>query len=57
MLPIALGVMASLGRLIIGQVEGEDQPERLRFGSALMLVITYGITVGGLLLPIGSPRT
>jgi solute carrier family 13 (sodium-dependent dicarboxylate transporter), member 2/3/5 len=29
--------------------------ERLRFGAALMLVITYGITVGGLLLPIGSP--
>jgi sodium-dependent dicarboxylate transporter 2/3/5 len=57
MLPIALGVMASVGRLIIGQVEGEDRPERLRFGAALMLVITYGITVGGLLLPIGSPRT
>ncbi|MDP9209951.1 MAG: SLC13 family permease [Actinomycetota bacterium] len=57
MLPIALGVMASVGRLIIGQTDGEDRPERLRFGSALMLVITYGITVGGLLLPIGSPRT
>jgi sodium-dependent dicarboxylate transporter 2/3/5 len=55
MLPIALGVMASVGRLIVGQVEGEDRPERLRFGAALMLVITYGITVGGLLLPIGSP--
>ena len=55
MLPIALGVMASVGKLIIGQTEGEDRPERLRFGSALMLVITYGITVGGLLLPIGSP--
>jgi solute carrier family 13 (sodium-dependent dicarboxylate transporter), member 2/3/5 len=54
MLPIALGIMASVGRLIIGQVE-EDRPERLRFGAALMLVITYGITIGGLLLPIGSP--
>jgi sodium-dependent dicarboxylate transporter 2/3/5 len=55
MLPIALGIMTSVGRLIVGQVEGEDRPERLRFGAALMLVITYGITVGGLLLPIGSP--
>jgi solute carrier family 13 (sodium-dependent dicarboxylate transporter), member 2/3/5 len=55
MLPIALGVMASVGRLIVDQVEGEDRPERLRFGAALRLVITYGITVGGLLLPIGSP--
>jgi solute carrier family 13 (sodium-dependent dicarboxylate transporter), member 2/3/5 len=54
MLPIALGIMASVGRLIVGQVE-EDRPERLRFGAALMLVITYGITIGGLLLPIGSP--
>jgi sodium-dependent dicarboxylate transporter 2/3/5 len=56
MLPIALGIMASVGRLIVGQTE-EDRPERLRFGAALMLVITYGITIGGLLLPIGSPRT
>ena len=55
MLPIALGVMASVGKLIIGQSQGEDRPERLRFGAALMLVITYGITIGGLLLPIGSP--
>ena len=55
MLPIALGIMASVGRLIVNQVEGEQRPERLRFGAALMLVITYGITVGGLLLPIGSP--
>jgi sodium-dependent dicarboxylate transporter 2/3/5 len=57
MLPIALGIMASVGRLIVDQVEGEDRPERLRFGAALMLVITYGITVGGLLLPIGSRPT
>jgi solute carrier family 13 (sodium-dependent dicarboxylate transporter), member 2/3/5 len=57
MLPIALGIMASVGRLIVQQVQGEDRPERLRFGAALMLVITYGITVGGLLLPIGSPPT
>jgi hypothetical protein len=55
MLPIASGIMASVGRLIVEQVEGEDRPERLRFGAALLLVITYGITVGGLLLPIGSP--
>ena len=37
------------------QTEGNRDPERLRFGAALMLVITYGITVGGLLLPIGRP--
>jgi solute carrier family 13 (sodium-dependent dicarboxylate transporter), member 2/3/5 len=55
MLPIALGVMGSVSGFIVDQAAGEHDPERLRFGSALMLVITYSITVGGLLLPIGSP--
>jgi solute carrier family 13 (sodium-dependent dicarboxylate transporter), member 2/3/5 len=55
LLPIALGVMTSVGTLVAEQTEGKRDPERLRFGAALMLVITYSITVGGLLLPIGSP--
>jgi sodium-dependent dicarboxylate transporter 2/3/5 len=55
MLPIALGVMGVVGGMVAHQAEGEHRVERLRFGAALMLVITYGITVGGLLLPIGSP--
>jgi solute carrier family 13 (sodium-dependent dicarboxylate transporter), member 2/3/5 len=55
MLPIALGVMAVVGGMISRQAEGDQRPERLRFGAALMLVITYAITIGGLLLPIGSP--
>ena len=55
MLPIALGVIGVVGGMVARQAEGDQDPERLRFGAALMLVITYGITVGGLLLPIGSP--
>jgi solute carrier family 13 (sodium-dependent dicarboxylate transporter), member 2/3/5 len=55
MLPIAIGVMGVVGGMVARQAGGERNPERLRFGAALMLVITYGITVGGLLLPIGSP--
>jgi solute carrier family 13 (sodium-dependent dicarboxylate transporter), member 2/3/5 len=55
MLPIALGVMSTVGGMVAKQTPGEHDPERLRFGAALMLVITYSITVGGLLLPIGSP--
>jgi sodium-dependent dicarboxylate transporter 2/3/5 len=54
-LPIALGVMTTVGGLVEGQAEGEHNPERLRLGRALMLSITYGITIGRLLLPIGSP--
>ena len=55
MLPIAIGVMTVVGRMVARQAEGEHDVERLNFGAALMLVITYGITVGGLLLPIVSP--
>ena len=55
MLPIALGVMGVVGGMVAKQAGGEQRPERLRFGAALMLVITYAITIGGLLLPIGSP--
>jgi solute carrier family 13 (sodium-dependent dicarboxylate transporter), member 2/3/5 len=55
MLPIAIGVMGVVGRMVVAQTDGPRDPERLRFGAALMLVITYSITVGGLLLPIGSP--
>jgi sodium-dependent dicarboxylate transporter 2/3/5 len=55
MLPIALGVMGVVGGMVAKQADGEHRIERLRFGAALMLVITYSITVGGLLLPIGSP--
>jgi sodium-dependent dicarboxylate transporter 2/3/5 len=55
MLPIGLGVMGVVGAMVARQAEGEHRVERLRFGAALMLVITYSITVGGLLLPIGSP--
>ena len=55
MLPIALGVMTVVGGMVAKQSNSDKPPERLFFASALMLVITYGITVGGLLLPIGTP--
>ncbi len=55
MLPIALGVMTVVGGMVAKQSASDKPPERLFFASALMLVITYGITVGGLLLPIGTP--
>jgi solute carrier family 13 (sodium-dependent dicarboxylate transporter), member 2/3/5 len=53
--PIGLGVMGALSGLIDEQSEGKTNPERLRFGTALMLMIAYGASVGGLLTPIGSP--
>jgi len=47
--------MGALSGLIDKQSQGETSPERLRFGTALMLMIAYGASVGGLLTPIGSP--
>ena len=55
LLPIGLGMMGALAGLVSDQAEGETDPSRLRFGTALMLMIAYGASVGGLLTPIGSP--
>ncbi|QIN80440.1 DASS family sodium-coupled anion symporter [Rubrobacter marinus] len=57
LLPIGLGMMGALGGLVSEQAEGSEgaDPSRLRFGTALMLMISYGAGVGGLLTPIGTP--
>ena len=55
LLPIGLGMMGALAGLVSEQSEGQTDPSRLRFGTALMLMIAYGASVGGLLTPIGSP--
>lgn len=55
LLPIGLGMMGALGNLVSEQ-SGEDKDvTRLRFGTAMMLMISYGAGVGGLLTPIGTP--
>ena len=55
LLPIGLGMMGALAGLVADQAEGERDPSRLRFGTAMMLMIAYGASVGGLITPIGSP--
>ncbi len=55
LLPIGLGMMGALAGLVSDQAEGRTDPSRLRFGTALMLMIAYGASVGGLITPIGSP--
>ena len=61
LLPTALGILAVIANLIQEQriengesTEGFD-PTRLRVGFALMLMLAYGASVGGLLTPVGSP--
>jgi solute carrier family 13 (sodium-dependent dicarboxylate transporter), member 2/3/5 len=55
LLPIGLGMLEALGDLITEQSETRRPASRLRFGTALMLMISYGAGVGGLLTPIGTP--
>ena len=55
LLPIGLGMMGTLGRFVSEQSGVDTHPTRLRFGTALMLMIAYGASVGGLTTPIGSP--
>ena len=55
LLPIALGMMGVLGGLVSEQADDDvADVSRLRFGTALMLMISYGAGVGGLLTPIGT---
>jgi solute carrier family 13 (sodium-dependent dicarboxylate transporter), member 2/3/5 len=55
LLPIGLGMIGALGGLVKEQSDTEKDVTRLRFGTALMLMISYAAGVGGLLTPIGSP--
>ena len=55
LLPIGLGMMGALGGMVQEQSDTERDVSRLRFGTALMLMISYGAGVGGLLTPIGTP--
>jgi solute carrier family 13 (sodium-dependent dicarboxylate transporter), member 2/3/5 len=55
LLPIGLGMMNALGGLVAEQSDTDAHASRLRFGTALMLMISYGAGVGGLLTPIGTP--
>jgi sodium-dependent dicarboxylate transporter 2/3/5 len=61
LLPTALGILAVIANLVQDKriengesVEGFD-PTRLRVGFAIMLMLAYGASVGGLLTPVGSP--
>jgi sodium-dependent dicarboxylate transporter 2/3/5 len=48
-------MMAALGGMVTEQSDTDKDVSRLRFGTALMLMISYGAGVGGLLTPIGTP--
>jgi sodium-dependent dicarboxylate transporter 2/3/5 len=57
LLPTALGILSVIARLLQdrGVVAAGFDPTRLRVGAALMLMLAYGASVGGLLTPVGTP--
>ncbi|WP_305786302.1 SLC13 family permease [Symbioplanes lichenis] len=57
LLPTALGILTVIAKLLQerGHVAGAFDPTRLRVGAALLLMLAYGASVGGLLTPVGSP--
>jgi solute carrier family 13 (sodium-dependent dicarboxylate transporter), member 2/3/5 len=54
LLPIGIGIIAIYGGLIHADAPDRD-PGTARLSVALMLMIAYAASVGGLLTPIGSP--
>lgn len=57
LLPTAVGILAVISELVRAQLPdgAHFDPLRLRVGVALMLMLAYGASVGGLLTPVGSP--
>lgn len=57
LLPTALGILAVIAQLMQdrGVVAPDFDPMRIRVGAALMLMLAYGASVGGLMTPIGAP--
>ncbi|MFA5011068.1 MAG: DASS family sodium-coupled anion symporter [Ignavibacteria bacterium] len=55
MLPIAIGVVSSVAK-IIGDEKGiEIDPKRFKFGTAMMLMTAYSASIGGIGTPVGTP--
>ena len=55
MYPIAMGVLAALSRLL---ARGDGTPanlQKMRFGTALLLVCAYASSIGGVGTPVGTP--
>jgi sodium-dependent dicarboxylate transporter 2/3/5 len=57
LLPTALGILSVIAKMMQdrGLAGAGFDPTRLRVGAALMLMLAYGASVGGLLTPVGSP--
>ena len=56
MMPIGAGIVGFMvSAMRRADTQAELNPERLQFSTALMLMVAYSASVGGLLTPVGSP--
>ncbi len=51
LLPTAVAILGA----VTGAMEGDRDPRRMRVSFALLLMLAYSASVGGLLTPVGSP--
>ncbi|WP_314173932.1 SLC13 family permease [Streptomyces winkii] len=60
LMPTAVGILGVVGNIVQDKHEADGtmhrfDPTRMRVGFAMMLMLAYGASVGGLLTPVGSP--
>ena len=55
MYPIAMGVLAALSRLLARDDGTPANLQKMRFGTALLLVTAYASSIGGVGTPVGTP--
>ncbi len=60
LMPTAVGILGVIGDVVQDKHEADGtmhlfDPTRMRVGFAMMLMLAYGASVGGLLTPVGSP--
>jgi sodium-dependent dicarboxylate transporter 2/3/5 len=60
LMPTAVGILGVIGGVVQDKHEAEGTLDRfdatrMRIGFAMMLMLAYGASVGGLLTPVGSP--
>ena len=57
MMPIGAGIVGFMASAMRRSSDGDTDlnPQRLQFATALMLMVAYSASVGGLLTPVGSP--
>jgi solute carrier family 13 (sodium-dependent dicarboxylate transporter), member 2/3/5 len=55
MFPIGLGIMYAMADIIAQQTGKRVDPQRLRYGTGMMLMAAYAASAGGIGTPVGTP--